>query len=218
MPSTPYFGWSTPADTDYVTNGALSIRTLGNDADFTVKQVQDSVSNLDAATVKKAGDTMTGTLTTANNGLPLVVREDVSGNVGIIISDSTNTTEQGSLRFTNNTYSTWNLTSNGNQLVINNFGDTARVYDGDTRPIAFATQAGYQTSIAANSSASVSFASGRFLEIPIVLITGVSTSGTVTTGHVGNISTSGFTIYNTTSATRNFFWQAIQMLSNSAAG
>ena len=33
MPTTSNFGWTTPADTDYVKDGALAIRTLGNGID-----------------------------------------------------------------------------------------------------------------------------------------------------------------------------------------
>ena len=33
MPTTTNFGWTTPADTDLVKDGALAIRTLGNGVD-----------------------------------------------------------------------------------------------------------------------------------------------------------------------------------------
>lgn len=36
MPTTTNFGWTTPADTDLVKNGALAIRTLGNGIDTTM--------------------------------------------------------------------------------------------------------------------------------------------------------------------------------------
>ena len=35
MPTTTYFGWTTPADTDLVKNGASAMRTLGNGIDTT---------------------------------------------------------------------------------------------------------------------------------------------------------------------------------------
>lgn len=35
MPTTTWFGWTTPADTDLVKNGANAIRTLGNSVDTT---------------------------------------------------------------------------------------------------------------------------------------------------------------------------------------
>jgi|TARA_R110000868_G_scaffold135640_1_gene348210 hypothetical protein len=39
MPSTTNFGWSTPADTDLVKNGANAIRTLGNSIDTTTEDI-----------------------------------------------------------------------------------------------------------------------------------------------------------------------------------
>ena len=214
MPTTPNYGWDTPADTDYVTNGALSIRTLGNDADATVYALNTTVTGLGTSKVNKAGDTMTGSLVLPS----MALTQDGSNNVTLFISNSTNTVERGSIRFSSNTDASINLVDNTSSLSINSLGDTRRTTSGEIRPIAFATNAGYETSVAANSSVTVSFDSGRFTEIPIVLITGVSTATSATTGHVGNISTSSFTLYNTTSSARNFFWQAIQMASNSAAG
>lgn len=37
MPTTTNYGWTTPADTDYVINGAQAMRTLGSNADTTVQ-------------------------------------------------------------------------------------------------------------------------------------------------------------------------------------
>jgi hypothetical protein len=45
MPTTPNYGWNIPADTDYVTNGALAMRTLGNEIDSTL---DTQIDNLDA--------------------------------------------------------------------------------------------------------------------------------------------------------------------------
>lgn len=41
MPSTTNYSWTTPADTDFVTNGALAIRTLGTAADTSVNQIEN---------------------------------------------------------------------------------------------------------------------------------------------------------------------------------
>jgi hypothetical protein len=176
--------------------------------------VLTSVTNLDNDKVDKAGDTMTGSLVLPS----MALTQDGSNNVTLFISNSNNTVERGSIRFSSNTNASINLVDNSSSLEINSLGDTRRTTSGEIRPIAFATNAGYETSVAANSSVTVNFDSGRFTQIPIVLITPVTTATTATTGHVGNISTSSFTLYNTTNATRNFFWQAIQMASNSAAG
>jgi hypothetical protein len=218
MPTTPNFGWNIPADTDYVTNGALSIRTLGNDADYTVNLVQTNVNTLSADKVNKSGDTMTGALSVrdgASTGKALQIRNDGSGAGIVQFTNADGTVQTGYI------VSEASLVriSNGNtEYQIKADGNTSVLFDGENRPIPFATNAGYVTGVAANTAVSVSFDSGRFTEIPIVMITPVTTATTATTGHVGNLSTSSFTLYNTTNATRNFFWQAIQMVENSAAG
>jgi len=39
MATSTYYGWDEPNDSDYVKNGALAMRTLGNDIDTTVHQL-----------------------------------------------------------------------------------------------------------------------------------------------------------------------------------
>lgn len=41
MATSPTYGWTEPNDSDYVKNGALAMRTLGNAIDSTV----DSIAN-----------------------------------------------------------------------------------------------------------------------------------------------------------------------------
>jgi hypothetical protein len=73
MPSTPNYGWSTPADTDYVTNGALAIRTLGNNADATVKAIDNAKLNTSGGTITGpldvTGGILSGSTITASGGL-----------------------------------------------------------------------------------------------------------------------------------------------------
>ena len=40
MPTTTNFGWTTPADTDLVKDGAAAIRTLGNGVDTSMAQLK----------------------------------------------------------------------------------------------------------------------------------------------------------------------------------
>ncbi|NDA64622.1 MAG: hypothetical protein EBX50_21715, partial [Chitinophagia bacterium] len=40
MPSTTNFGWTTPADTDYVKDGASAIRTLAGGIDTSMAQLK----------------------------------------------------------------------------------------------------------------------------------------------------------------------------------
>jgi len=96
-------------------------------------------------------------------------------------------------------------------------GDTSRTHNGETRPIPFALEVGKVT-VPANSSVSVSFNTGRFTQAPLVFITAQSATTVAVTGHVDAITTSGFTLINTSAANRNFQWQAFQMASFSAIG
>lgn len=62
MPTTSNYSWPTPADTDYVKDGAAAMRSLGNAADTTVKSVSD-VANaaIPKSTVTTNGDLIRGT-------------------------------------------------------------------------------------------------------------------------------------------------------------
>ncbi len=42
MATSPTYGWSEPNDSDYVKNGALAMRTLGNAIDATVNQIEEN--------------------------------------------------------------------------------------------------------------------------------------------------------------------------------
>jgi len=43
MASTPNYGWTTPDNTGYVKNGALDMRTLGDEIDSTTYAIQLAV-------------------------------------------------------------------------------------------------------------------------------------------------------------------------------
>lgn len=87
MPTTSNYSWPTPADTDYVKDGALAIRDLGNAIDSTVNTVQ---STADAAIAKSVidakGDLLAGT---ADN---TVARLAVGSNGQILMADSSTST------------------------------------------------------------------------------------------------------------------------------
>lgn len=206
MPTTSHYGWDTPADTDYVTNGALAIRTMAQDAD-------DTVYSIDQAKVAKAGDTMTGTLVVPS----LNMLQNGSNLVEIIAYDSTGATLRGNISFISNTSLKLYVATNANDLTIDSVGNTKRTSAGVTRPLPFAVAAGQET-ISANSSVTVSLPSGRFSQIPYITVSPESTSTTVVTGHAGNVSTSSFKIYNTDNATRTFNWHAIQMTATNPGG
>ena len=216
MPTTPNYGWDTPADTDYVTNGALAIRTMANDADATVYSVQ---TTLDAEKVDKAGDTMTGPLIVQNvTGRAVALKQDGTNEAILQFLNSTGATQQGYVVVVGDSAIILGVTQNGNYLTINNVGETLRTTNGETRPIAFATQAG-RTTVNANSSATITLDSGRFTRTPLILIT--PERNTALAGvdfHSGDRSTSSFKIFNNASAQWIFNWQAIQMTATDAEG
>jgi len=41
MALSPYYGWEEPDDSDFVKDGALAIRDLGNDIDTTVNKIEN---------------------------------------------------------------------------------------------------------------------------------------------------------------------------------
>lgn len=79
MPTTTNFGWTTPADTDLVKDGALAIRTLGNGIDTslldlkggTTGQILSKASNTDLDYTWINNDTgdITGVTTGTDSGL-----------------------------------------------------------------------------------------------------------------------------------------------------
>jgi hypothetical protein len=218
MPTTPNYGWDTPADTDYVTNGALAIRTMANDADATVYSVQ---TTLDAEKVDKAGDFMTGALavpTITGSGRAIGIMADGS-NIGILqFLNAAANVEHGYIRMTGTSLMQLRVKDNGNFLTINDAGETTRTHNGEERPLPFAMQSGLSGTITAGSSSSITLDAGRFTQPPLVLVTPFSNSAAAVTFHVGTRTTSGFPIFNTSAVDRAFFWQAIQMTSTSAAG
>jgi hypothetical protein len=42
MALSPYYAWDEPNDSDFVKDGALAMRTLGNDIDTTVNKIESS--------------------------------------------------------------------------------------------------------------------------------------------------------------------------------
>jgi hypothetical protein len=215
MPTTPNYGWDTPADTDYVTNGALSIRTLGDDADATVYAVEE-------AKVDRAGDTMTGSLIVPTVDEEAIIIKQDADDLGRIVIQSLAGTERGAIGFNNNDVFAIELTLNTYRLIVTATGDIIKSTTppggglSTARYIPFQIATGLET-VSANSDVSVSLPTG-FTRAPLIQVTAQSSSSTAVTGHVGGVTTSSFRLYNTSGNTRNFAWQAIQMTSSSAEG
>lgn len=80
MPTTPNYDWPTPADTDYVKDGAAAIRNLGDAIDTTVKSVADATITKDIVDAK--GDLIAAT------AADTVARVAVGTNGQVLTADS----------------------------------------------------------------------------------------------------------------------------------
>jgi hypothetical protein len=133
MPTTTNYGWTTPADTDLVKDGAAAIRTLGSSVDSTLKT---QIDNTVAAQIPKTIVDAKGDLIAAT-AADTVARLAVGTNGQSLIADSTAVTgmkwdtpssggmtviASGSLSGSVLTLSSIPATYQNLQLVLNNVG------------------------------------------------------------------------------------------------
>lgn len=88
MPSTTNYGWSTPADSDLVKDGAAAIRTLGSSIDSTLKTQIDTVTATANGAIAKSIVDAKGDLIAAT-AADTVARLAVGTNDQILVADST---------------------------------------------------------------------------------------------------------------------------------
>lgn len=140
MPTTTNFGWTTPADTDLVKDGALAIRTLGNGVDSsmaelkggTTGQILSKTSNTDMDFTWINNDQ--GDITEVQAGTGITVTNG-TGPIPSVAIDSTVATLTGSQTLTNKTIALGSNTVSGTTAEFN-----TALTDGD-----FATLAGSET-------------------------------------------------------------------------
>ena len=137
MPTTSNFGWTTPADTDLVKDGALAIRTLGNGIDTsmmdlkggTTGQVLSKASNtdMDFTWVTSAGDIEGVTAGTGISG------GGTSGTVTITNSMATTIDAKGDLvaGTANDTFARLAVGNNGETLVADSSATTGLRWQGN---------------------------------------------------------------------------------------
>lgn len=99
MPTTTNYGWTTPADTDLVKDGASAIRTLGTSIDTTTKNLNPSTTLGDieyrsstANTNTRLGIGTTGQVLTVSGGVPAWANAS-TGFVGCRITQGTGGTQ-----------------------------------------------------------------------------------------------------------------------------
>lgn len=100
MPTTTNYGWTTPADTDLVKDGASAIRTLGNGVDTTVKNLNPETTLGDISYRSSTANTntrlaigTTGQVLTVSGGVPVWATAAGGGKVLQVIQDVTTTQE-----------------------------------------------------------------------------------------------------------------------------
>lgn len=121
MPTTTNYGWTTPADTDLVKDGASAIRTLGTAIDTTTKNLNPSTTLGDieyrsstANTNTRLGIGSTGQVLTVSGGVPAWTTPSAGG---MTLINTGGTTLTGATVAINSIPATYkNL-----QLVIRNF-------------------------------------------------------------------------------------------------
>lgn len=208
MPTTTNYGWTTPADTDLVKDGAAAIRTLGNSVDTTTKNLNPETTLGDISYRSSTANTntrlpigTTGQVLTVVGGVPAWSSEtgditEVQGGTGISVTsgtgpiptvaiDSTVATLTGTQTLTNKT-----LTAPVSTLALNAQTATYTVVLGDASKLV-TMSVGSANDFQIPTNANVAFAVGTVINV-IQIGAGQTTIKAVTSGTT-TISSTGAT-------------------------
>jgi hypothetical protein len=180
MPTTTNFGWTTPADTDLVKDGALAIRTLGNGVDTsfidlkggTSGQILSKASNTDLDFTWIANDQGDITEVAAGTGISVT---NGTGPIATVAIDSTVATLTGTQTLTNKT-----LTAPVTTLALNAQTATYTVVLDDASKLVTMSVAG-ANDFQIPTNANVAFPVGTVINV-IQIGAGQTTIKAVTSG------------------------------------
>jgi hypothetical protein len=183
MPTTTNYGWTTPADTDLVKDGASAIRTLGSSVDTTVKALNPETTLGDIAYRSSTANTNTrlaigtsGQVLTVSGGVPAWTSPTAAKVIQVVYGStgtSATTTSTTTYADTNLTATITPTSASNNILVFvsqngiykqtDNNGIDVTLVRGSTEICFFADRYGYNNS---TSVRAVLGASASYLDSP----------------------------------------------------
>jgi len=211
MPTTTNYGWTTPADTDLVKDGASAIRTLGSSIDSTLKtqidaQIPDSLLTSTGDTIYASGASTPARLGIGSTGQVLTVAGGVP---------TWATQASGTITFTPvmTLTSNWNvrgLATNGSNIMVA-VGTSGNLYSSTDSG---ATWASRTSGFGANSIWHVAFGNGLFVAVGANGTITTSTDGITWTARTAGVSTNALTcvVY------ANSLWVAVGFGANGGTG
>ena len=168
MPTTTNFGWTTPADTDLVKNGALAMRTLGNGIDTSLAYLKGGTTGQILS--KTNGTDLAFTWITPNPGditsvgvTSPITGGGTSGDVTIAIQDAS-TTQKGAVQLTDSTSSISTTTAATPNSVKSAYdlanGAIAKTLTSATGDLIYASSANTPARLAIGSTGNILTVSG----------------------------------------------------------
>ena len=165
MPTTTNFGWTTPADTDLVKDGAAAIRTLGNGVDTSFLDLKGGTTGQLLSKTSNTDLDFTWTTPAAGGGLTLISTTNYTGGSAALTISSIPTTYK-------NIYVLWSgfyPSSDTGSVFLRVNGDTASNYvriGATGQQYAFATSAGLNAWTVPTFSTNIAYRAVAWIQIP----------------------------------------------------